>query len=226
MRAPKLGFLNAYCRACGEDRDIVFIPTGINYDRIPEDRRLVHATGDFGNPSAAFLIGSSLRYLASVVTLPFRKRSRRYGNACAVFGKPVSLQEWLTSHGVDLADLQKPDRYTWLPDFAADLMAACAQQIPVLPVPLVAAVLCQDLDQDSWTIEDLAEKVRTLLGRLASVDARIILPGGVDSALGPALDLLTSSKLVRHADGGRYLVIHSRLPVLQHYANSIRHLVS
>jgi hypothetical protein len=48
----------------------------------------------------------------------------------------------------------------------------------------------------------------------------------VDSALGAALDLLTSSKLVRRADGDRYLVVHSGLPVLQHYANSIGHLVS
>jgi glycerol-3-phosphate O-acyltransferase len=226
MRLPKLGFLNAYCRACREDRDIVFIPAGINYDRIPEDRRLVHATGDFGNPSAFFLVGSSLRYLASVVTLPFRRRSTRYGNASAVFGTPVSLQEWLANNDVDLAGLQKPDRYTWLPDFAADLMAACAQQIPALPVPLLATVLCQDLNRESWTFADLAADVRTLLDRLASTDARVVLPGGVDSALGAALDLLTSSKLVRHAGGDRYLVVHSGLPVLQHYANSIGHLVS
>ena len=144
MSAPKLGFLSYYCRACSEDRDIVFVPVGINYDRVPEDRRLVHSDGGFENPRARFLIGSSLRYIASVLALPFRRRNRRYGHACVAFDAPVSLHDWLRDQNVDIGELKNPERYTWLPKFAEDLMQRCAQLIPAPPVVLVATVMCNE----------------------------------------------------------------------------------
>jgi glycerol-3-phosphate O-acyltransferase len=223
---PKLGFLNYYCRACSRKRDIVFVPVGINYDRIPEDKKLAHAEGNFENPKASFLIASSLRYLASVLTLPIRRRSRRYGNASAFFGTPVSLHAWLERHKVDLDDLEKPDRYAWLPELANDLMEICAQQIPALPAAVTATVMCREPAERSWTFADLEQGVSDVLAHLEANNANLHMPGGTRNATEYSLDLLTHSKLVHKDADGNYSTIEAKLRVLQYYANSIEHLVS
>lgn len=222
---PKLGFLNFYCRACSEDRDIVFIPAGINYDRIPEDRRLVQAMGSFENPKATFLIVSSLRYLASVLTLPFRRRSRRYGNACVGFGTAISLQTWLAGKGIEITDLAKPGRYDWLPDFANALMKACGQQVPAPPVAVLATVICDAPDRVAWSLDELKRGTMALIQQLESNDANIFQPGGIDADVGFAVDLLMHKKLIDRDKNGNYSAVASRLPLLRHYANSIGHLV-
>jgi glycerol-3-phosphate O-acyltransferase len=224
MSVPKLGFLNFYCRACSDDRDIVFVPTGINYDRIPEDWRLAHAEGSFENPRATFVIGSSLRYLASVLALPFRRRSRRYGHACVAFGTPVSLRDWLAAQNIEPAELASPGRYAWLPALAADLMAACASQVPATPATLLAAVICGDAREGGWTIDELKRALKELTARLESANANIHLPEGPDAGAEFALDLLVSKGLVQRDKSDRYVAVRSRLPVLRHYANSVGHL--
>ena len=224
--SPKLGFLNFYCRACSKNRDIVFIPAGINYDRIPEDRRLANAEGGFANPKASFLISTSLRYLFSVLTLPFRRRSRRYGNACVAFGTPVSLQDWLRQHDIDIAELEKPGRYSWLPAFADDLMRSCEQEVPALPVAVTALALCEDGLSESWSVPELKIRVGAIVQRLEVSGANLLLPDGADAAVGFALDLLAANNLVRHVGDGNYSIIASELSVLRHYANSIAHLDS
>jgi len=224
--SPKLGFLNFYCRACSEDRDIVFIPAGINYDRIPEDRRLANAEGGFANPKASFLIATSLRYLFSVLTLPFRRRSRRYGNACVAFGAPVSLQEWLQVHDIDIEELGKPGRYSWLPAFADDLMRSCVKEIPALPVAVTALALCEDRENKSWSVPELKNRVEAIVQRLKTNGANLLLPDGADAAVDFAVDLLATNRLVRRVDDERYSTDTAELPVLRHYANSIAHLIS
>lgn len=224
--SPKLGFLNFYCRACSEERDIVFIPAGINYDRIPEDRRLANAEGGFANPKASFLIATSLRYLFSVLTLPFRRHSRRYGNACVAFGPPVSLQEWLGQHDIGIEALEKPGRYTWLPAFADDLMRSCVQEIPALPVAVTALALCEDGKNKSWRVPELKISVDAIVQRLKGNGANLLLPDGTDAAVDFALDLLLANNLVRHVGDHNYANVASELPVLRHYANSIAHLTS
>jgi glycerol-3-phosphate O-acyltransferase len=139
-----------------------------------------------------------------VLTLPFRRRSRRYGNACVAFGTPVSLQDWLRQHDIDIAELEKPGRYSWLPAFADDLMRSCEQEVPALPVAVTALALCEDGLSESW----------------------LLLPDGADAAVGFALELLAANNLVRHVGDGNYSIIASELSVLRHYANSIAHLDS
>lgn len=226
MSAPKLGFLNYYCRACSQDRDIVFVPVGINYDRIPEDRRLALADSGFGNPRATFLIGSSLRYIASVLALPFRRRAHRFGHACVSFDAPVSLHEWLHDHDVSISELNRPDRYTWLPAFADELMQHCAQRIPAPPVVLVATVMCSGPEKKLWSFVALKSAVAKLAEQLDASDGRSPMVDDIEDATGFALEMLMHNNLVHRDRHGNYLPIKSELPVLNHYANSIAHLVS
>ena len=225
MSAPKLGFLNYYCRACSKDRDIIFVPVGINYDRIPEDRRLALADSDFGNPRATFLIGSSLRYIASVLALPFRRRAHRFGHACVSFGAPVSLHAWLHGHDMEIDELNSPDRYAWLPTFAEELMQRCAQQIPAPPVVLVAAVMCNGPEKKLWDLAALESAVTKLAEQLAASDGRSPAVDDSEEATSFALRILMHNNLVRRDRNGNYLPIEAELPVLNYYANSIAHLI-
>ncbi len=226
MGTPKLGFLNYYCRACSKDRDIVFVPVGINYDRIPEDRRLALADGGFGNPRTTFLIGSSLRYIATVLALPFRRRAHRFGHACVSFDAPVSLHEWLHDHDVDLSGLNSPDRYAWLPEFAEELMQRCAQQVPAPPVVLVATVMCNGPEEKLWSLVALKSAVKKLAEQLSASDGRSPVVDDIEDATGFALEMLIHNRLVHRDRHGNYMPIKAELPVLRHYANSIAHLVS
>ncbi|MGI9203149.1 MAG: 1-acyl-sn-glycerol-3-phosphate acyltransferase [Woeseiaceae bacterium] len=225
MSAPKLGFLNYYCRACSKDRDIVFVPVGINYDRIPEDRRLVRSNGGFENPRASFLIGSSLRYIASVLALPFRRRDRRYGHACVAFGAPVSLHEWLDDHEIDLGELKNPERYAWLPVFARDLMRRCARQIPAPPVVLVASILCDGPKNKSWSLVALKNAVTSLAEQLAANGQQPAIVDDIEDPTKFALEMLIHNNLVARDRQGRYAPIEAERPVLRYYANSIAHLL-
>lgn len=226
MSAPKLGFLNYYCRACSTNRDIVFIPVGINYDRIPEDRRLVSSNSGFENPRASFLISSSLRYIASVLALPFRRRDRRYGHACVAFDAPVSLHEWLRNQNIDLSELQNPARYAWLPEFSRDLMQRAARQIPAPPVVLVASVMCDGPKDKAWSLSELQTAVASLEEQLAANANRPPIVDDIEDPTAFALTMLMHNKLVDQDRQGNYLPIAAELPVLRYYANSIAHRLS
>lgn len=223
MGPPKLGFLNFFCRACSEHRDIVFIPAGINYDRIPEDRKLSSAEQSFDRPKIGFLIFSSLRYVGSVLMRVF-SRSRSFGYACVAFGEPVSLTQWLRERDVGVDELATSKRYHWLPEFANELMQSCAAEIPATPVVLVAAVMCGQRADKSWATADLADRVTALIEILESRDANCYVPDGVDAAIASALSILSRNGLVRREADDHYFIVRHELPVLQHYARSIEHL--
>jgi glycerol-3-phosphate O-acyltransferase len=223
MNEPKLGFLNYICRACSEQRDIVFIPVGINYDRIPEDRRLTSAEGSFENPSARFLIGSSLRYIATVLALPFRSRNRRFGHACVSFGQPLSLRAWLRDNDVNIDDLRGTGRYPWLPALGDELMQRCGHSIPVPPVPLAALALTTvDAPQSA---EQLESTMKDLAARLEANGAGVFLPHGLQDACNFVIEMLVHNRLVEHDSNGQLAIVEAGAPVLKHYANSISHML-
>jgi len=226
LQPPKLGFLSFFCRALNEDRDIVFVPVGINYDRIPEDRNLAGAEQGFRKPSRWFLIAGSLRYVAAVLRLPFSRREHRFGYACAAFGAPVSLRIWLQQNGIDSGQLEKKERYEWLPALAEELMNRCGEQIPVPPVIIVASVLCDNPDKDEWSPADLQIQVDKLVERLTATGAHVHVPDGTVTALEFALEMLAHHKFVNRVDENCYAVIPSQRHVLRYYANSIAHLMS
>ena len=226
MSEPKLGFLSYICRACSPERDIVFIPVGINYDRIPEDRRLAYAEGSFENPRASFLILSSLRYVATVLALPFRRLSHRFGHAGVSFDAPLSLKDWLATRDVDIAQLDAARRNEWLPKLARDLMHRCARRIPVLPVPLAAAAICGQPGRRGWDEDSLREAMADVETRLVTNSAFVYLPEGMSAAARFALEMLQHKGLLESNGEGSFNVNDAEQTVLHYYANSIEHLLT
>ena len=147
LRAPKLGLLDYMLKGFDPKgaRDIVFIPVGINYDRVLEDRSLLRR----GDPSAAKVgLGRTLAmtttFVARQVALALRGRRFRNGYACVNFGTPVSMRSYVADRGIEFRSLDDIARRPAVAGVGAMLMARIGAVVPVLPVPLVATVLLSD----------------------------------------------------------------------------------
>ena len=226
LRRPKLGLLDYMTRSFspGGDRDIVFIPVGINYDRTFEDRSmLVSLDREAPRKSLSFVILTSLRFLLHNLLLVIRGRWYRFGYACVNFGSPVSLTEYCQRLGVDFRSLEKEERYREVERLGGELMRDVGKVIPVLPVSLVATA-CLNLGEDRWSELDLKTEAHRLLAALAAQGAHIYIPRkDHDYAVNVGLRMLTLRHLVEEKEG-LYRVDPDNVALLRYYANSIRHL--
>jgi glycerol-3-phosphate O-acyltransferase len=226
MRPPKLGLLDYMTRSFhqGWDRDIVFIPVGINYDRTFEDRsQLISLEKDAPRKSIPFVIGTSLRFLLRNLLLMLRGKWYRFGYACVNFGSPISMKEYCHRNEVDFRALTREERFKNVNALARELMAGVGRVIPVLPVSLVATAF---LNQGATRFSelDLKAEAHSLLTALTEAGAHIYIPRkDHDYAVNVGLRMLTLRHMVEEKDG-LYTAAPGNIPLLQYYANSIRHL--
>ena len=94
------------------ERDIVFIPVGINYDRTLEDRSQVLALeAEAPRRGAGFAAATSLKFLLRNLLLMLQGRWYRFGYACVNFGSPLSMRSYSLEHDIDLRILPKEERF-------------------------------------------------------------------------------------------------------------------
>src|SRR6267142_3399121 len=184
LRSPKLGLLDALLQLSAEpgfDRDLLFVPVGINYDRVLEDEALLsEKRGREHPPGAAEKLRGALRLLwivPSRIALNLLRaafgRLHRSGYVALAFGEPVSFRRMAAARGWDLSRCTAEERRAIAKEVARDLMGRIARSIPATPVPLVARALLE-LRQTSRS--RLAERVRDLRNELEAL--------GVPTALG------------------------------------------
>ena len=164
-----------------DGRDVLFVPVGLAYDRVLEDRVLVTAHAE-GVRKFRAGIGTILRFGLKNLWRKLRGRFRGFGTAAAGFGPPVSLRWFMGENpGVGTEGL------------GAHLMAEIEKVVPVLPVPLVAAALQVGVtDRDA-----LAARLVTLSDSLAAAGAVLKLPPqGLEQALDEGLAPLIGRGLV------------------------------
>jgi glycerol-3-phosphate O-acyltransferase len=225
LRKPRLGILDYIVRAFDpEGRDVAFIPVGINYDRVFEDRSFrLELEGTGPKPKTGGAAANTLRFVLRNVVLMARNRWHRFGYACVNFGSPVSLAAYAKARGVDFRLLSKEERFARVEKLGDDLMAAIAAVIPVVPVPLVATAFVRDPDTSRTELELKAE-VLALMAELARRGAHVYLPRkDQDYAITVGLRMLTLRHLVDEKDG-LFTARSEELPLLTYYANSIAHL--
>ena len=227
MREPKFGVLDYMLRGFHTqgERDLVFVPLGLNYDRVLEDRTQLRA-GDAAAPKSSGLrtAGRTLAFIGDQLWLLLRSRWHRLGYACVNFGTPVSVRAWAAARGVDFDHLPREQRQVEVAALGRHLMDQVGQLIPVLPVPLVATVLLQQTERALGELE-LKSAVAELVRALEARNARLYLPrGDWDYAVGAGLRMLTLRHLVDERQG-LYRANPAELPLLRYYANSIAHLL-
>ena len=114
MAAPKLGLLDYMLRSFEPktSRDIVFVPVGLNYDRVLEDRTLLLdlSSSEIRKTGWRALWGSG-RFLIHNLRLMARGKWHRFGYACVNFGTPISAKEYLSERNLDLQNLDRETRF-------------------------------------------------------------------------------------------------------------------
>jgi glycerol-3-phosphate O-acyltransferase len=227
MREPRLGVVDYMLRGFWLDgaRDLVFVPLGLNYDRVLEDRTLLlSADPDARKPGRFWAVWNTLGFAANNLRLMLNSAWRRFGYACVNFGAPVSMREYCALRGLDFQKLSGEARRHAIADLGKHLMARVGSIVPVVPVPLIATVF---LNSNPKMISELELKsdVEQLIEKLERVGAHVYIPRkDLDYAVTVGLRMLTLRRLVEEKDG-LYAVRPVELPLIRYYANSIAHLL-
>ncbi|HTT10027.1 MAG TPA: 1-acyl-sn-glycerol-3-phosphate acyltransferase [Burkholderiaceae bacterium] len=226
MREPKFGVLDYMLRGFSIDgeRDLVFVPLGLNYDRTLEDRTLLLAEDATARrPGRTRAAWNTLGFVGHQIGLMLRSRWHRFGYACVNFGTPVSIRAYATERSLDFRRMPKEQRTQAIAELGRHLMDQVARLIPVLPVPLVASVLLRV--PSGMSEVQVKAAVASLVDVLEQNGARIYVPrSDWDYAVGAGLRMLVMRHLVVES-AGLYSVNPGEHRLLHYYANSIQHLL-
>ncbi|MDQ2970850.1 MAG: 1-acyl-sn-glycerol-3-phosphate acyltransferase [Acidobacteriota bacterium] len=226
LRPPKVGILDYMLRAFDPqgERDIAFVPVGINYDRTFEDRSLLSERDSSApRPGALAAAANAMRFVLKNLLLMARNRWHRFGYACVNFGPPISLKRYAAERGLDARRLDREERFARVTELAEHLMGAVARVIPVVPVSLVARTFVSS-PQRAWSEIEIKAEVLETMRDLEARGAHVYVPrGDQDYAVDVGLRMLTLRRLVVEQDG-LFTPAAAEMPLLEYYANSIAHL--
>ena len=206
MGRPKLGLLSYMVEGwSAEDRDIIFVPVALNYDRVPEDRILVRA-GKSGERRFRPSFGAAILAIPVTLWRAVRLKFTPFGTAAVAFGKPLPLSEFMATAEAEPVE-----------HLAADLMKRMADVVPLVPTPLVArAVLA-----GATTAEQIEDHIAGMLDVYAAHGG--VLPRrGPKSLTKEGIALFVARKILIESDA-QYSVSPGDLPLLEYYAKSIEH---
>jgi len=227
MREPRLGVVDYMLRGFWLDgeRDLVFVPLGLNYDRVLEDRTLLLSIDpNARKPGRFWAAWNTLGFAANNLRLMLNSEWRRFGYACVNFGAPVSMRQYCALRALDFQKLSGDARKRAISELGTHLMARVGSIVPVVPVPLIASVF---LINDAKKISELELKseVKQMIEKLEAAGAHVYIPRkDLDYAVSVGLRMLTLRRLVEEKDG-LFVPRQIELPVLRYYANSIAHLL-
>ena len=224
LRAPRLGFIDYMLRNyhADTDRDVVFIPVGINYDRVIEDRSLLRRLEtNVTKRSTWFVLKTSMQFLFKHLMLSRRNRWRRFGYAGVNFGEPVSIQQYCQEHKLSFSSMNHDARFEAIGTLSNKLMADIQTIIPILPVALLSEVALEH--REKWKSE--LEFKRLALDKIEHYHLQgapiTVARNACEGVLAVAMTMLISRNMLDKKEG-LYRARESATDILSYYANSIR----
>ena len=230
LRPAKLGLLSYM--VSGFDpagpRDIVFIPVGLNYDRVLEDRmQLAAGAREDGGAKASFRFSplALIRFLGHSLWLRLTGRWHRFGYACVSFGEPLSLRQHLAWRAVDLRTASHEQKAAEIDRLGNLLMQRIGDVVPALPVALVATVLIEAAGEPRTRFE-IKGRVFDLIRVLEAAGAYVHIPrNDRDYALDVGLRMLALRHIaIEGPEPDTFRANPQEEALLAYYANSIAHL--
>jgi glycerol-3-phosphate O-acyltransferase len=225
---PKIGLLDYMLRSFDskKGRDLVFIPVGVNYDRVLEDRSLLlRLDPDAPRKSRIAVIKTTLFFIIHNLWLMLRGGWYRYGYTVVNFGTPVSMRAYGKRHNVDFRSTDKKARIEKVQHLAQDLMQAVGRTIPVAPVSLVASVFAENPDKN-FSESEIKARVKSLIGELEEHGARVYIPrSDQDYTIEVGLRMLTLRHFVL-VENNLFRAAPEEIQALRYYANAIAHHIS
>ncbi|MDA0821179.1 MAG: 1-acyl-sn-glycerol-3-phosphate acyltransferase [Proteobacteria bacterium] len=225
LRRPKLGLVDYMVRSFDPqgERDVVFVPVGINYDRVLEDRTLlIERSSEVQKPGKWNALRNTSGFVFNIVRLKIRHRWNRFGYAAVQFGSPISLRRYCEDEHIDFRQYDTDGRFEKVTELAEHLMLAVGQLVPALAVPLIATVVLRS--EKDFTELELKAQVQQRLDTLAIDGARHLIFDAANSfALDTAIEMMAIRHLLVEQDG-RYWANPDENALIEYYASSIRHL--
>jgi glycerol-3-phosphate O-acyltransferase len=229
LRSPKYGLLDYMLknfdeREGDERRDIVFIPVGLNYDRVLEDRsQLLKLHPERRRAGRMKALATALGFNLRNLLLAAQGRWHRFGYACVNFGTPLSMRAWCREHDIRFPALSDEARHAAVVLLAERLMADIGSVVPVLPVSLVASLMVE-APARAWSEFELKGAAHARMRELEARGAHLYIPRqDQEYAFAVGLRMLTLRRLVID-DEGIFSVAADADEVLAYYANAIAHL--
>ncbi|MBI4499563.1 MAG: 1-acyl-sn-glycerol-3-phosphate acyltransferase [Gemmatimonadetes bacterium] len=224
----KLGLLDYIVRTLRDpafDRDIWLVPVALNYDRVLEDRVLTREVlnPDGPRPGRLRQLASVLHYGLYNVARWLTRTLRRYGRVAVNFGTPLSVRSWL-GPDIGVLDLPWEARHQRLQTMADEVMSRIEEIMPVTPVPLVAAALLS-FEQPVIRRDQLLQRLDEYRDYLLRNNTKLVhADRGVYAILDRASRMLRMRRLA-HAEGDSFVILPTQRPLMEYYANSVRHLL-
>lgn len=203
---PKLGLLSYILDDYDPGaRDVVFVPVGLNYDRVLEDRVLTEAAARGTRKFRASILGAvgfALRY----VWRRMRGTAVRFGHAGVGLGEPLSLREMGPLEGKDLVT-----------GVGRALRKRVQDTVPPLPVPLVAyAIQAHDGPITEAALIDALTPLVERLPHPSMTHAGDVVQG--------ALAHLRSRRILMEGPEG-FAIAEDGRALIAFYARSVAHLM-
>ncbi|MBE9540427.1 MAG: 1-acyl-sn-glycerol-3-phosphate acyltransferase [Proteobacteria bacterium] len=223
MQPLKLGLLNYLLKAHGQGncKDIVFVPVGLSYDRIPEDKTLIeHAEEGFREKNRFYAMFSLLRFLVLIMPRMIGL-TKPYGKVVANFGTPLSLSDWQQRTNQSLAISDPSLRRARVAKLGEDIAMQIQSLIPVLPVALLARGL---LIAGEAGIPELQLKRDALSHAEKLRDSKVLVAleqNQEERSFSQALYPLMRRNLVALGGDGRLRANARGMALLQYYRNGI-----
>ena len=227
LRPPRIGLISYIVSAHDHvTHDTVFIPVGLNYDRVLEDRSLVfEAERDGARMSTWQKSTKTLGFLFRNLKLRLAGKWHRFGYASVSFGNPVSVNDFLGAHDVDKwSALKEAERIGLTEKLTHQLMDSIGTLIPVLPVSLVSLALIEAGDAKVDRL-DLKIRVGALIDQLLHKGVHLHIPRqNQDYEITVGLRMLVLRRIVIENLDGQLIINPGDRPIVAYYANAIRHL--
>jgi glycerol-3-phosphate O-acyltransferase len=155
---PKLGLLAILIQAVEEGfrDDLVFVPTSICYDRIPEEESYTKEV------SGGSKVEENIKQLVRVR----RFLKKRYGRVYVQFAEPISLQRYLEKHRSSSSPPAPRERHAMYRDFAYRIINSINQASLVTSHALASAALLTT-PRHGVSIVEFKEVCRTFYDYLA-----------------------------------------------------------
>ncbi len=226
LQEPRLGLIDYMLRSFDpqKDRDVIFIPVGINYDRTIEDRSLLRSLNSEAERKSLFYIfRTTLGFIVRNIIQMLLSRWRRFGYACVNFGTPVSIKTYSGKNNIVFKNLQREQRFPEIKKLCDHLMTGIANVVPIVPISLVSTVFIKNQDK-KMTVSDIESECESVLINIKENGAPVLETSHSSKKQGisEAISLMLLRNMIKE-DKGHIFINESEIGLLEYYANSINH---
>ena len=174
--SARLGLLSYVTEQYGSKNapDLVFIPVGINYDRIPEELNMLrYSSSEFRSRGKSYILMQGIMFAFRAVYEVIRGR-QSYGYSCAKFGNPVSFSKWLSKDEINWQELTRAEKFFEISKLGDKLIDDIRATVPATPVVILCRLWFNEPEL-ALTIAELVDRFDSVCEELTKSGCHVVL---------------------------------------------------